>query len=106
MNSLPRKDGIHPTLSPREIVTAKKFHVPRHEIRDYVQAHASCKMDNDTTKEQAVDALYLGPSDDNDGHDVFTLSTRHKISVNKISMIPITTGIDDKVNNMGKDENQ
>lgn len=106
MNSLRRKDGIHPTLSPREIVTGKKFCVPRNEIDDYVQAHTLCKNNNGATIEQTVDAPYLGTSDDNDGNDVFTLSTRHKISVNKISMIPITTDIIDKVNNIEKYENQ
>ena len=39
MNSLPRKDGIHPTLSLREFVTGKKFLVRRHKIDDYVQAY-------------------------------------------------------------------
>lgn len=60
-------------LSPREIVTGKKFCVPHHEIGDYVQAHTLCKNDNGATIQQTVDALYLGSSDDNDEHDMFTL---------------------------------
>ena len=63
-------------------------------------------MDNDATNEQTVEALYLGSSDDDDGHNMFTLSTKQKMSINKISMIPITTDILNKVNNMGKDEDQ
>ena len=106
MNSLPRKDGIHSTLSPREIVTGKKFRILRYNIGDYVQAYMSYKMNNDMTKEKTVDALYLGPSNDDDGHNVFTLSTKQKVSVNKISMIPITTDVVDKVTNIGKDEDQ
>ena len=97
---------MHPILSPREIVTGKKFRVPRHKIDDYVRAHISNKMDDDATSEQIIDALYLGPSDNDDGHNMFTFSTKQRMSVNKISMIPITTDIVDKVNNMGKDENQ
>lgn len=106
MNFLPRKDGIHSTLSSREIVTGKKFCVPRHKIGGYIRVHMSHKMDNDTTKEQTVDDLYLGPSDNDDGHNVFTLSTKQKISVNKVSMIPITSDVVDRVNNMGKDVGQ
>ena len=34
INSLPQKGGVHPALSPREIVTGKKFFIPQHKIGD------------------------------------------------------------------------
>lgn len=40
MNSLPRKDEMHPTLSSRDIVKDKKFYVPRHEIGGNMWAQA------------------------------------------------------------------
>jgi hypothetical protein len=39
INSLPKKNGIHLILSPREIVTGKKFRCPSIKIGQYVQGH-------------------------------------------------------------------
>lgn len=36
INLLPRKNGVHPVLSHREIVTGKNFLLPQHEIMDYI----------------------------------------------------------------------
>ena len=73
MNSLPKRGGIHPTLSPREIITGKKVRVPRHKISDYVQGYLSSGMN--TTKDWTINALYLGPSEDSDERNVFALCT-------------------------------
>ena len=48
MNSLPKRGGIHPTLSPRQIFTGNKLCVPRHKIGNYVQGYLSSGMN--TTK--------------------------------------------------------
>lgn len=37
INSLPDKGGLHAVLSPREVVTKKKFRCPKICIRQYVQ---------------------------------------------------------------------
>ena len=106
INSLPRKDGVHPTLSPREIVTGKKFCVPQYEIGDYVQAHTMPKVSNGTGEERTVDTLYLGPPDNGSSHDVFKLSTKQKISARKVTLIPMTADIIKKVNIMRKEEGE
>jgi hypothetical protein len=39
INSLPKQNGIHSILSPKEIVTGKKFRCPSIRIGQYVQGH-------------------------------------------------------------------
>ena len=63
-------------------------------------------MSNDTGKEQTVDALYLGSSDQGSGHNVFKLSTKQNISDRKVTLIPMTAYIIERVNIMGKEEGE
>jgi hypothetical protein len=55
INSLPKQNGIHSILSPREIVTGKKFRCQDIKIRQYVQGHTGGT--NSTEQERSVDAL-------------------------------------------------
>jgi hypothetical protein len=80
INSLPKQNGIHSILSPREIVTRKKFRCPSIKIGQYVQGHTG--RSNSTDKERSVDALYIGCADNGSGHTVFKLHTKQPISVN------------------------
>jgi hypothetical protein len=58
INSLPKNNGIHSILSPREIVTGKKFRCLSIKIGQYVQGHTGGS--NSTDQERCVDALYIG----------------------------------------------
>ena len=51
-----------------------------------------------------MDTLYLGPLDNGSGHDMFKLSTKQKISTRKVTLIPMTVEIIERVNIMGKEE--
>jgi hypothetical protein len=86
MNSLPKKGGIHPIISPRELVTGKKLRVPSIHIGQYVQEHTGGKTigSNDTAEERSIDALYIGRADNGSGHIVFKLSTKQPVSVNRV----------------------
>ena len=53
-----------------------------------------------------MDALYLGPLDNGSGHDVFKLSTKQKISARKVTLIPMTADVIERVNIMGKEEGE
>ena len=104
VNSIPRKGGVHKSLSPREIITGKKFRCPEIEIGQYVQAHVGGT--NSTEEERTVDALYLGRSDNGSGHEVFKISTKEPISVNRVTVMPAPQDIIDLMNRMGEKEHQ
>jgi hypothetical protein len=80
INSLPKQNGIHLILSPREIITGKKFRCPSIRIGQYVQGHTG--GNNDTGLERSIDSLYLGRADNGSGHEVYKLSTKQLVSVN------------------------
>jgi hypothetical protein len=104
VNSLPKQNGIHSVLSPREIVTGKKFRCPSIKIGQYVQGHTGGT--NDTDKERSVDSLYIGRADNGSGHVVFKLNTKQPISVNRVTVIPTTEATIKIVNDIGEQENQ
>ena len=52
VNSIPRKDGVHAALSPREIICGKKLHTPKYKIGQYIQEHL--KSTNDTGEKKEV----------------------------------------------------
>jgi hypothetical protein len=53
VNSIPKQNGIHSILSPREIVTGKKFRCPAIRIGQYVQGHTG-GTNSTTTKEPST----------------------------------------------------
>jgi hypothetical protein len=104
INSMPKQNGIHSVLSPREIVTGKKFRCPSIKIGQYVQGHTGGS--NDTGQERSVDSLYIGRSDNGSGHEVFKLSTKQPISVNRVTIIPTNESTIKAVNDIGEQEAQ
>jgi hypothetical protein len=104
INSLPKQNGIHSILSPREIVTGNKFRYPSIKIGQYVQGHTGGS--NSTDQEQSVDALYIGRADNGSGHVVFKLNTKQPVSINRVVPIPTTEAIIDTVNNIAEQEQQ
>jgi hypothetical protein len=104
MNSIPKKGGIHRIISPRELITGKKLRVPEHHIDQYVQGHTG--GNNDTGKERSVDALYIGRAGNGSGHVVFKLSTKQRVSVNRVTAITPTADHIKLVEDIAKAENQ
>ena len=102
MNSLPCKGSLHSILSPREIVTGNKFRCPTIKIGQYVQELVGGT--NDTEQERSIDALYLGQADNGSGHNVFNLSTKAVVSVNRVVVIPTPQTVIERVNAMGVSE--
>jgi hypothetical protein len=88
VNSLPKQNGIHSVLSPREIVTGKKFRCPSINIGQYVQGHTGGT--NITDQERSVDSLYIRRADNGSGHVVFKLNTKQPVSVNRVTVILLT----------------
>jgi hypothetical protein len=104
INSLPKQNGIHPIMSPREIVTGKKFRCPTIRIGQYVQGHTGGS--NSTDLERSIDALYIGRAENGSGHEVFKLSTKQPVSVNRVTIIPTSEATINTVNDIGEQENQ
>jgi hypothetical protein len=104
INSLPKQNGLHSVMSPREIVTGKKFRCPSIRIGQYVQGHTGGT--NSTDEERSVDALYIGRADNGSGHEVFKLNTKQPVSVNRVTVIPTSNANIDTVNNIGEQDNQ
>jgi hypothetical protein len=104
MNSLPKSNGIHSILSPREIVTGKRFRCPTINIGQYVQGHTGGT--NSTDMERSIDALYIGRADNGSGHMVFKLNTKQPVSVNRVTIIPTNEATIKTVDDIGEQESQ
>ncbi|OEU05741.1 hypothetical protein FRACYDRAFT_258465 [Fragilariopsis cylindrus CCMP1102] len=104
INSLPKSNGIHAILSPREIVSGKKFRCPTIKIGQYVQGLTGGT--NSTDQERSIDALYIGRADNGSGHSVFKLSTKQVVSVNRVVIIPTSEATITAVNHIGSEEGQ
>ncbi|OEU10829.1 hypothetical protein FRACYDRAFT_246701 [Fragilariopsis cylindrus CCMP1102] len=104
INSLPKQNGIHSILSPREIVTGKKFRCPTVKVGQYVQGHTGGT--NSTDEERSIDALYIGRADNGSGHVVFKLSTKQPVSINRVTIIPTTEALINTVNEIAEQEKQ
>jgi hypothetical protein len=104
INSLPKENGIHSVLSPREIVTGKKFWCPSIKIGQCIQGHTGGT--NDTDQGRSIDALYIGRADNGSGHVVFKLNTKQPVSVNRVTIIPTSEANMKTVNDIGEQERQ
>jgi hypothetical protein len=104
MNSIPKKGGIHRIISPRGLITGKKLRVPEHHIGQYLQGHTG--GNNDKGKERSVDALYISRADNGSGHVIYKLSTKQRVSVNRITAITPTADHIKLVEDIAEAENQ
>jgi hypothetical protein len=104
INSLPKSNVIHSVLSPREIVTGKKFRCPSIRVGLYFQGHIGGS--NSTDQERSVDALYIGRADNGSGHVVFKLNTKLPVSVNRVTVIPTSEATIETINDIGEQESQ
>ena len=82
INSFRRKSGVHPVLSPRQILLGKKFKTPLCKICELVMA-CDVTADNKTTIPREFYALYIGPNDSDTGHQVFKLSSKRLVTLPK-----------------------
>ena len=66
INLFRRKSGVHPVMSPRQILFGKKFKLPLCKIGELVMAY-DVKSTNKTSEPRAFYALYIGPKDSGTG---------------------------------------
>ena len=67
INSFRRKSGVHPVMSPRQIMFGKKFKTPLCKIGELVMAY-NVTAANKTITPRALYALYIGHNDGGTGH--------------------------------------
>ena len=103
INSFAWKLGVHDVMSPRQIIYGKRFHTPLCKIGELVLAY-NTEVSNDTGKERAFFALYVGPRDNGTGHEVIKLSTKQRVNTPKCIPKPMTQDIIDVVNLLGEEE--
>ena len=61
------KSGVHPVMSPRQILFGKKFKTPLYKISKLVMAY-NVTANNKATIPRAFYALYIRPNDNDTGH--------------------------------------
>ena len=103
INSLRRKSGVHPVISPRQILFGKKFKTPLCKIGELVMAY-DVTADNKTTIPRALYALYIRPNDSGTGHQVFKLSTMRMVTSPKCKPIPMPDNVIEVVNDLEKQD--
>ena len=110
INSRRRKRGVHPVMSPREIVTGKRMVLPSYPPGAYmysVKGRTTNSIDNMRT----FAALYLCPNDERGGYFVYNIATMQRssacrvIRINK-KPIPMTDLIIDTINKQAKEDKQ
>ena len=93
---LPCNGGLHSVISPKELVTGKKFRCPKVQIGQYIQGLVGGT--NDTEQERSINALYLGRTDNGRGHTAFKLDVKADDSINRVVVIPTPQTIINRVN--------
>ena len=101
INSFSRKSGVHPVMSPRQILFGKKFKTPLCKIGELVMAYDTAS-DNKTTTPRAFYALYIGPNDGGTGHRVYKLSNKEVITTPKCKPVPTPGDVIEAVNEIGR----
>jgi len=90
LNCFPHKDGIHPTLSPRTIVTGSTIDYNKHcilQFGTYVQVH---EPHNNSLMPRTTGAIALRPSGNiQGGHFFLSLTTGKRIIRNKWTVLPM-----------------
>ena len=110
MNAVNRKGGVHPTMSPRQIITGKKLLIPPYMPGAYVYGVPGGSS-NSVEKSRTFDALYLRPNDGGGGHFVYNITTKQRNSVPRVigiegKGIPMTDDIINTINEQGRSEGQ
>ena len=92
INSFRRKSGVHPVMSPRQILFGKKFKTLLCKIGELVMAY-NVTSSNRTTEPRAFFALYTGPNYSGTGHTLFKLATKRLVTVLKCKPKPMAEDV-------------
>ena len=82
-NSIWRNGGIHPVMSPRQIVTGRRLSTPPYPPGSFVYAVPE-NTTNSIDKMRTFDSLYLRPNEEGGGHFVYNINTMGRKSVHRV----------------------
>ena len=99
INSFRRKSGVHPVMSPKQILFGKKFKTPLCKICELVMAY-DVTASSKTTILRAFYALYIGPNNSGTGHQVFKLSSKRLVTLPKSKPVPMPDDVIQVVNDL------
>ena len=103
INSFRRKSGVHPVMSPRQILFGKKSKTPLCKIGELVMAY-DVTASNKTTNPGAFYALYIGPNYSGTRHIAFKFSMKRLVTTPKYKPKPMAEDLIQAVNKMGGQE--
>ena len=103
INLFRRKSGVHPVMSPRQLMVGKKLKTPLCKIGKLVMAY-DVTSNNVTARPRVFFALYIGPNASGIGHAVFKLSTKLLVTTPKYRPKSMADDIVAVVNDIRKDE--
>ena len=86
INSIRRKGGVHPVMSPRQIVTGRKFVPPPYPPGAFVYA-VKGESSNSIDEMRTFDALYFRPNDEGGGDFVYNINTMERNSTCRVIRI-------------------
>ena len=86
------------------IISGVRLQLPTTKCGQYVQGHVGGP--NDTEVERTIDSLYIGRNDNGSGHWVFKLDTKERVSVNRITVIPMSDDFIQRIDEMGAHNDQ
>ena len=73
INTFRNRSGVHPVMSPRQLMFGKKFKTTICKIGELVMAY-DVIVSNKTTHPRAFFALYIEPNDSGSGHIIQTIN--------------------------------
>src|SRR5210317_1558710 len=107
LNMFPAKHGMSSYYSPEAIVTQKTIDFHKHckySFGEYVQAHHE-NVNTSDMKERTIDAIYLCPNNNmQSGHVCMNLSTGKRITRSRITAVPLTEVVKNRVEQMAVDQ--
>ena len=83
VNSIRRKEGVHPVMSAGQIVTGRKMVLPPYSPGPYVYAVYG-NTTNSVNDMRTFEALYFRPNDEGGGHFVYNITIMQRNSTCRV----------------------
>ena len=108
INSIRRQGGVHPVMSPRQIITGRRMVLPPYSPGSCMYAIKG-NTTNSIDKTRTFAALYLRPNDEGGGHFVYNINTMQRSSICRVigvnkKPIPFNDLVIDTINKQVKEE--